>query len=621
MTALEEQQFRADLCADFVYFVECLWTETGLNRYQPLGEVEFQLAHWLAYGQVRPEEHNNDFPVHWEGKPTLRGLLAPRGVGKSTLACALKAWHLLRDHQRRVRSFSKSLEAAKGFALQVRMWLESVWFLRHLKPGKIRRGGRKIDNAIKFFVKGATMGKDASVTAMGVDGQKHGGRGHLIVGDDIETPENTQSPEAQIKLHRMTVEFINMQYPQDPSCEAVVIGTYEAPDPQQSVYTKLAQEGYAFVTFPILYPQPHEHVLNLHPYLKHRLESGLAQPGDKVFPWMADSEVKKRQTNPMSWSKEHMLLTRLKASDHYPFVLQDLIIPSFPIDKEKAPIDIRWGRQRPDGSDTTREDILCLGMQGDCLRFEASYSPHFEPYDRQHAWLDTAGGKTATSRNTSDRTSLGIAGLLNARIFVRHLAHVGPPNSSAATPENILHIATTLRDHKVPLLYVESSMLYDAQSDPYGQLVQQAIDKLAAQTTNWSCRVIATKGFAKRAGYKESRIIDALQPVVPSHRLVIDASIVEPGETKQATIQYQLTNIRMMKGALPIDDLVETLASLCWAFGDPFSSDPDHAADEQLHHAAYESLDRAGAIRLERPEPQPYRQRMSASQLPSFNQR
>ena len=56
-------------------------------------------------------------------------------------------------------------------------------------------------------------------------------------------------------------------------------------------------------------------------------------------------------------------------------------------------------------------------------------------------------------------------------------------------------------------------------------------------------------------GRKEQRIIDTLEPVMNTHRLVVDESVA-----KDQTFVYQLTHITRERASLKHDDRIDSLA-------------------------------------------------------------
>ena len=94
----------------------------------------------------------------------------------------------------------------------------------------------------------------------------------------------------------------------------------------------------------------------------------------------------------------------------------------------------------------------------------------------------------------------------------------------------------------------------------------------------------------KHSKQKELRIIDTLEPLMNSHRLVVDQSLVER-EVSAAldsasddrivyNLFYQMTRITKERGALKHDDRLDALAMACACWVDAVAQDADRMARE-----------------------------------------
>ena len=94
----------------------------------------------------------------------------------------------------------------------------------------------------------------------------------------------------------------------------------------------------------------------------------------------------------------------------------------------------------------------------------------------------------------------------------------------------------------------------------------------------------------KHSKQKELRIIDTLEPLMNSHRLIVDQSLVER-EVSAAldsasddriiyNLFYQMTRITKERGALKHDDRLDALAMACAYWVDAVAQDADRMARE-----------------------------------------
>ena len=94
----------------------------------------------------------------------------------------------------------------------------------------------------------------------------------------------------------------------------------------------------------------------------------------------------------------------------------------------------------------------------------------------------------------------------------------------------------------------------------------------------------------KHSKQKELRIIDTLEPLMNSHRLIVDQSLVErevaaalngdSDDTLVYNLFYQMTRITKERGALKHDDRLDALAMACAYWGDAVAQDADRRARE-----------------------------------------
>lgn len=94
----------------------------------------------------------------------------------------------------------------------------------------------------------------------------------------------------------------------------------------------------------------------------------------------------------------------------------------------------------------------------------------------------------------------------------------------------------------------------------------------------------------KHSKQKELRIIDTLEPLMNSHRLIVDQSLVErevaaalngdSDDTLVYNLFYQMTRITKERWALKHDDRLDALAMACAYWVDAVAQDADRRARE-----------------------------------------
>lgn len=518
-----------------VAFALAIWEELGLNdKASPLTWIEQDMIRFGAHG------------------PKRRGILAPRGAGKTTfIVCVLSLWRLFRDPDRRILVVSKSHTHAKNIISMAREWIDRVSFLTPLSPPP----GRK-DSATAFDVAGSTPDKQASMTAVGIDGQLEGNRAHTIYPDDVETDGNTVTLEARQALDNRVKEFIDILYPDkvdgraaaDPA-EICYVGTYHHED---SLYIKLNQRGYRFQTWPLVYPQPNEKVLNLAPAIVEAHDKGRVKPGDNLFPhrFSETNLQEKRAEGYIRWAMQNALLCDLADSRRYPLRLRDLIVHEAP--KAVAPISVEWGTRTGSGS-THREDITIDAIDPN----ERLYGPIFisdktAPYSGTKAYIDPAGRGT-------DRTGVAIVAHLAGMLWVKAVA--GYPGGSDNA--SLDRIATLLREHNARDIYLETNIdVFDTYQPSLEAALRRHFIRPGTDPSRpdgWSASVTPRRSFG---AHKEARIVAALEPVMSTHRLIVDPSalVKAPGEEPHDSLQYQITRLTKERRCLREDGKIDALA-------------------------------------------------------------
>lgn len=573
-----EAEFLEEIREDFVSFARALWADRGLDEKAPLSEIELDILRWVSRGPFNPtaiaEAEVTGVPI--ENK---RGVLAFRSIGKTHMTATYTLWLLLRDPDHKIKILSKTEKAAIDAVKLIRAWISSVWFLRHLEPRPARRTGTgrmKQDDAAKQFLVGPAQEAHApSVAAFGINGQITGTRAHTIIPDDVETPENTRTVTAREDLARIVTEFDAMLY---PTGEIVYNGTIHH---IESLYLKLPKRGYVFRTWPLVFPRPNDVILNLSPMLRRMLDTGEARPDDLVCPHRFNENYRAQQeaVGATYFSMQFRLLADLGSRNLYPISLSDLIVFEMAIDR--APVSATWGMMDHNGS--TALEIECSGFHGDRFHRPIAVDQTVTRYIGTKAFLDPAG-------KGEDETALAIVSSLGAILWTQFVGgwHGGPSDS------NLNAIAETCRRfHVTELAYEKNIDIFGT----YAQLLTLALRRHFLEPgqdpehpDGWKCSLTPVQSGGSLS--KVDRIIDTLEPVISTHRLVIHPRAIRLNTDLQAdpafNLQNQLAYIRRQKGCLDHDDRVDALAGAVRLWKDTMSQDPAKAA---ARHKGRKSLD------------------------------
>ena len=561
---------------DFVFFFQAIMVDRGLYTKAKIGPVDLDIIYFLGNGPrgATPEEMRR------------RTLLAFRGEGKTHGIAALCNYRLLRDPARECFIVSRSEREVKKTVRMARKWIGNVWFLKHLAPTAEQR-----DAATYFDVRGSASGSERqpSMSCIGANGQLEGNRGHTIIYDDVETKGNTKTFEAREMLRRIFAEATNICYPYlphnqggpvDPS-EIVNVGT---PKNEETIYNDLKDQGYVTYSYPIALPAPHEHVVGkLAPILQARLDAG-EKPGTPTMPLrFPEYEVNLRRALGFTeFAMEFMLIADLADTNRHPIRLADLIVAT--VHREIAPLRIVWGRTDHNGS--TRipsSELPCYGLGDDGLHRPVYVErENWQPYSGTKAGIDPAG-------RGDDKTGLAIVSHLAGTFWCPFLRGF----QGGFEPEKLETIAMLLREYNVRSLYYESNI---DVGGTYEAIMAMAIRRLVVKPgddtrfpNGWACQIIGTRA----QGQKELRIIETLEPVISTHRLVMDPStLVTDADRKSLdnNVQYQLSRITKDRDCLREDGMVDALTIALRAWQNELRADPDTSSDAREKRSLLDQL-------------------------------
>lgn len=565
----------------FPDFLGLVWSHIGLPAPTP---AQVEIAHRLQYGMDTYEiAQGREAPAG----PREDVIRAFRGLGKSYITCAFVIWRLMRNpRDEKVLVVSATGSKAKAFVSQLKGILESLPLVQWLLDGDRELGAFRRDMADMFDVAGASLSQSCSVRAAGITGQITGDRATTLVGDDIEIEGNSKTEDARQRiLSVVRSDFVPITKTEHGKGDILLLGT---PQTEESVYNVLVVEmGFRCFCIPARFPTADKlknytmqredgtPVDILAPYLRHLHDTGKMPHGAATDSRFGEDELFSVESKGRSaFALQYMLDTSLSDAERYPLKQHDLIV--FHVHPEKAPPLIQWGRHT-DGKNLAK-DIPNIGFSGDhFLRPLFVEADDWRPYEGGVLWVDPAGrGK--------DETAWAVVRTMNAMLFVVEVdGHQGDPREAM---EKIAHCA---KRHRIPVVEVEPN---------YGQgMWVAAFEPVLARVMNAKVRHASTEEREQRRlqyevggcsvmesewakGQKETRIIDTLEPVMTSHRLVVSEELVRRearAEEKNYSLLYQLTHITRERGALAHEDRLEALAGAVGHFITAVSADVDLA--------------------------------------------
>lgn len=500
---------------DFKIFLQALWGQLDLPS--PT-RAQYAIADYLQHGPKRLQ------------------IQAFRGVGKSWITGAFVLWTLFNDPEKKIMVISASKERADNFSIFCqKLILETPW-LKHMAP--------KSDNArwarISFDVN-CSPHQAPSVKSVGVTGQLTGSRADLMVLDDVEVPGNSLTELMREKLLQLCTEAESILTPKKDS-RIMYLGT---PQTTFTIYRKLAERNYRPFVWPARYPRKDKlsaYETLLAPAIIEDLEMG-AEEWDVTDPdrFSNDDLIEREASMGRSnFMLQFMLDTSLSDAEKFPLKMADLIVTS--VNPTDAPDSLVWCS---DPQNVIKE-LPTVGLPGDYFYSPMRLQGDWGPYTETICSVDPSG-------RGSDETAAAFISQRNGFLFLHQMRAYKDGYSDST----LLDILKGCKQFNVTKLLIETN---------FGDGIVAELFKKHLQQTKQAIDVEEVRANVR----KEDRIIDALEPVMNQHRLVIDKKVIEwdfnsnkdgaPEERLLYMLFYQMSRMCREKGAVKHDDRLDCLA-------------------------------------------------------------
>jgi len=538
------------LQGDFKLFLQALWQQLDLP--QPT-RAQYAIADYLQHGPKRLQ------------------IQAFRGVGKSWITGAFVLWTLFNNPEKKIMIISASKERADNMSIFLqKLIIETPW-LSHLRP--------KSDDArwsrISFDVM-CSPHQAPSVKSVGITGQLTGSRADLIVLDDIEVPGNSMTELMRSKLLQLCTEAESILTPKDDS-RIMFLGT---PQTVFTVYRKLAERNYRPFVWPARYPRKISNYEGLlAPQLQADIDTGAESWGvtDDRF---EDEDLVEREAamGRSNFMLQFMLDTSLSDAEKFPLKMADLIVTS--VNPTKCPESIVWCSD----PQNIIKDAPAVGLPGDYFYSPMQLQGEWLPYAETICSIDPSG-------RGSDETTAAYISQRNGFLYVHEMRAYRDGYSD----NTLLDILKGCKKLNVSKLLIESNFGDGIVAELFKKHIQNLSMNLGIEETRANVR-------------KEDRIIDALEPVLNQHRLVIDRSVIDwdyksnPDEAPERRLLYmlfyQMSRMCREKGAIRHDDRIDCLAQGVKYFTDAFGI----SAQEEIKARKREEWNQMLEAFLEDPE-------------------
>ena len=497
---------------DFKLFLQALWTQLDLPS--PT-RAQYAIADYLQHGPKRLQ------------------IQAFRGVGKSWITGAFVLWTLFVNKEKKIMIISASKERADNMSIFLqKLIIETPW-LSHLRP--------KSDDArwsrVSFDVL-CSPHQAPSVKSVGITGQLTGSRADLMILDDIEVPGNSMTELMREKLLQLCTEAESILTPKDDS-RIMFLGT---PQTTFTVYRKLAERSYKPFVWTARYPRSLSNYEGLlAPQLTEDIDNG-AKPWEVTDDRFNDEDLIEREAamGRSNFMLQFMLDTSLSDAEKFPLKCSDMVVTS--VNPTKAPEAVVWCS---DPANVIR-DAPIVGLPGDYFYSPMQLQGTWDDYTETICSVDPSGRGT-------DETAAAYISQRNGFLYLHEMRAYRDGYSD----KTLLDILRGCKKYNVSTLLIETNFGDGIVAELFNKHLQQTRQNIYIEEVRANVR-------------KEDRIIDALEPVLNQHRLVVDRGVIDwdfksnpdapPEERLLYMLFYQMSRMCREKGAVKHDDRLDCLA-------------------------------------------------------------
>lgn len=485
---------------------------------------------WHHLNLPDPTPAQYDIAAYLQNAPKRCVIEAFRGIGKSWLTSAFVCWTLMNDPQKKILVVSASKERADAFSSFVKRLISDVPMLQHLQP---REGQR--DSMLAFDVGLSRPDHSPSCKSVGIFGQMTGSRADLIVMDDVEIPSNSATQQMRDKLSEAVKEADAILKPL-PTSRIIYLGT---PQQEQSLYNELGERGYEVRIWPSLYPEMDKvdsYKGRLAPWITRAIEYDPKVCGKPTDPKrFGEEDLLERRASygRAGFALQFQLDTSLSDADRYPLKVSDLVVMN--LNPLLGHLKVAWAA----APEVCINDLPNVALTGDRFYRPMWHSEDMSDYTGAVMSIDPSGrGK--------DETGYAVVKALAGNLFITETGGV----TGGYEPETLEALAYAAKRNNVKEIIIEANF----GDGMFSQLLKPVLGRI------YPCSILEVKHSTQ----KEARIIDTLEPVMSSHRLIVDQKVIQKDFDTSPDIKYslfyQLTRITRDRGALVHDDRLDALA-------------------------------------------------------------
>ncbi len=508
--------------------------------------------------------------------PLFRMIQAQRGQAKTTVTAAYAAWRLIHNPAGRILIVSSGDKMAKEISNWIIQIITGMEDLECMRPDR-NLGDRASVEAYDVHRDLKGPEKSPSVACVGITSNLQGKRADVLIADDIESQKNAATAEMRERLIHLSRDFTSICSTGD----IIYLGTPQSID---SIYNGLPGRGFGIRIWPGRYPTDEE-LDNYGPHLAPRIRDAMtADPslrvgggmlgdrGKPTDPVLLGEEVlvkKELDQGAAYFQLQHMLDTRLSDAERFPLKVSSLIFTS--VGMETSPVQIHCNKADSNVIYTPSDYPINAKFYR-----ASSFSTSFGSYQGTHMYVDPAGGG-----QNGDETAYAVTKFMAGKVY---LVDVGGVKGGLDLPslDALTEIAKKWKPNQID---IEKNYGNGALSSVWQPTLLRAHQ--------------CTIEDVWESGQKELRIIDTLEPVIGSGRLIVDEGLIEKdwasvqkysAERKASySLFHQMTKITRDRGALFHDDRLDAVAGSVRHWVDSLAQD-EQKAEYAAQRKSYQEL-------------------------------
>lgn len=526
---------------------------------------------WRFLGLPRPTGIQIDIAKYLQHGPKRAIIEAFRGVGKSWITSAFVIWLLLRNAQLNILVVSATKDRADDFTTFTLRLIHEMPEVSHMAP----RGSDR-SSKIKFDVADAEADHSASVKSAAIMGQITGSRADLIIADDIEVPNNSETAAMRQKLAARVTEFNAIIKPL-PSSRIIYLGT---PQTEESLYNTLPERGFDMRVWPARFPKPKQRIEygdTLAPMLSEILEQHTEAAGHPTDPKrFTEEDLMEREASYglAGFMMQFMLSTQLSDSDRHPLKLSHLVVTD--LDRERGPEKVMWSSAPA----SAWQGLPNVGFKSDRYYRPMDFLRDDHGGIRTREYTGSVMSIDPSGRG-KDECAFAVVKMLNSQLFLLRSGAV-----AGYDIDSLKSLAMVAKEQKVNRIVIETNF----GDGMFAALLKPVLREI------YPCTVEEVR----HSQQKEKRICDTLEPVLGSHRLIVDRQVIEDDyhstksrpkdEQNYYRLFYQMSRITRDRGSLRKDDRLDALAIAVAYWVEQMSQDIDQQAEDERMRLLDEEL-------------------------------